>query len=100
MTIEINNRMIKECLNKLICLQTINNNDGVTFDFNQCCDNDGKDYIKIQLCMHAMLSKYVTMQLNNIFTEDDYEDEECMDETQHAVMQVIIIMILLLIKSL
>ena len=40
--------MMKECLNKLTFLQTINNNDGVTFDFNQCCDNDDKDYIMIQ----------------------------------------------------
>ena len=29
------------------------------------------------------------MQLNNIFAQDDCDDEECMDETQHDVMQVI-----------
>ena len=49
--------MTKECLNKLTCLQTINDNDGATFDFNQCCDNDDKDCVKIQSRTHAMLSK-------------------------------------------
>ena len=31
----------------------------------------------------------ITIQLNNIFTEDDYDDEECMDETKNDLEQVI-----------
>ena len=81
--------MMKECLNKLMCLQTIKNDDGVSFDFNQCCDDDDKDCVKIQLCTRAMLSKHATMQLSNALVEDDHEDEECMGEVQHGAAQVV-----------
>ena len=77
---KIDDRMTKECLRKLTCLQTNGNDDGATFDFNQWCDDDEEDHIKIQSRAHAVLSKCVTMQLNDELAEDDHDDEEHMGE--------------------